>query len=300
MGGRLERPARGRAYPIVKRIIAARNQSLPTHVTDNSAQVAAAEPPQLTNDEWISASKALDLLGRRLGSRIAICTRAHAGMVKARAKRFIQASKKFDNVEVPSEFWWAKGHEALDQDWQTGDFDTWIDHKCHWQAFGVEFLRSDIESMSTVRKKEPKMAGNKVFIGHGRSLLWLHLRNFLQSRLGLIVDEFNVEPTAGITTKERLEEMLDEAMFAFLVMTAEDEQPDGTKRARENVIHEIGLFQGRLGFRKAIVMLEHGCNEFSNIAGVGEIRFGKSDIESKFEEVRQTLEHEKIIKTSDR
>ena len=143
------------------------------------------------------------------------------------------------------------------------------------------------------------MAGNKVFIGHGRSLLWLHLQNFLQSRLGLIVDEFNVEPTAGITTKERLEEMLDEAKFAFLVMTAEDEQPNGPPRARENVIHEVGLFQGRLGFRKAIVMLEDGCNEFSNIAGIGEIRFGKNDIESKFEEVRRTLEREKIIKKND-
>lgn len=298
-GRRLERPARGRAYPIVKRIIAARNQSLPTHVTEDSVQVEAAEPPQLTNDEWISASKALDLLGRRSSNHIAICTRAHAGMVKARAKRFIQVIEKFDNAEVPSEFWWAKGHEALGQNWQTGDFETWIDSKYHWQAFGVEFLRSDIESMETVSDKEPKMSGNKVFIGHGRSLLWLHLQNFLQNRLGLTVDEFNVEPTAGITTKERLEEMLDQATFAFVVMTAEDEQPDGTKRARENVIHEVGLFQGRLGFRKAIVMLEHGCNEFSNIAGVGEIRFGKGDIESKFEEVRRTLEREKVIKKND-
>ena len=27
-------------------------------------------------------------------------------------------------------------------------------------------------------------------------------------------------------------------------MTAEDEHADGTKHARENVIHEVGLFQG--------------------------------------------------------
>lgn len=295
-GQRFERPARRRAYPIVKRIIEARNQSLPPGLTDNSVQATAAEPSQLTNDQWISASQALDLVGRGLSSQIAICTRAHAGMIKAKAKRFIKADRKFDNVEMPPEFWWAKGHEALEQNWKTGDFDTWIDRKYHWQAFGVEFLRSDIESMITVSEKALKVIGKKIFIGHGRSLLWLHLQNFLQSRLGLIVDEFNVAPTAGITTKERLEEMLNEAAFAFLVMTAEDEQPDGTKRARENVIHEIGLFQGRLGFRKAIVMLENGCNEFSNITGVGEIRFGKDDIESKFEEVRRTLEREKIIK----
>jgi Predicted nucleotide-binding protein containing TIR-like domain len=48
-------------------------------------------------------------------------------------------------------------------------------------------------------------------------------------------------------------------------MTAEDEKPYGKLRARLNVIHEAGLFQGRLGFNKAIVLLEDGCEEFSNI-----------------------------------
>ena len=294
-GGRFQRPARARAYPIVQRIIAARDQPAPSTVAKD-AVLAAVEPLKLTNDEWISANKALNLLGKKFNSLIAICTRAHAGMVKTRAKLFIQDKKRFENIELPSEFWWAKGHEALNQNWQTGDFDTWIDHNHHWQAFGVEFLRSDIENMGTVSEKEPKMAGKKVFIGHGQSLLWMKLQGFIQNRLGLAVDEFNVEATAGLTTKERLEEMLDEAAFALLVMTAEDEQPDGTKRARENVIHEIGLFQGRLGFRKAIVMLEHGCTEFSNITGTSQIRFNKGDIESKFEEVRHTLERENIIK----
>ena len=51
--------------------------------------------------------------------------------------------------------------------------------------------------------------------------------------------------------------------MAFLVLTAEDEQTDGTLHARENVIHEAGLFQGRLGFEKAIILLEEGCQEFS-------------------------------------
>jgi hypothetical protein len=32
--------------------------------------------------------------------------------------------------------------------------------------------------------------------------------------------------------------------------------------------HEVGLFQGRLGFEKAIVLLEDGCEEFSNIKGL--------------------------------
>ena len=36
----------------------------------------------------------------------------------------------------------------------------------------------------------------------------------------------------------------------------EDEHKDGSVHPRENVIHEAGLFQGRLGFPRAIVLLE--------------------------------------------
>jgi predicted nucleotide-binding protein len=80
--------------------------------------------------------------------------------------------------------------------------------------------------------------------------------------------------------------------MAFLLMTAEDEQTDGTFRARMNVIHEAGLFQGRLGFPKAIVVVEEGCDSFSNIEGLGQIRFQKGSIGSCFEEVRKVLERE--------
>jgi hypothetical protein len=137
-----------------------------------------------------------------------------------------------------------------------------------------------------------------VFIGHGRSLVWLELRVFIHDRLHLNVEEFNRLATAGIATTNRLEEMLEIATFAFLVMTAEDEQRDGKVNARLNVIHEVGLFQGKLGFKKAIILLEEGCEEFSNIHGLGQIRFPKGDIQAKFEEIRQVLEREYIVQPS--
>jgi predicted nucleotide-binding protein len=89
--------------------------------------------------------------------------------------------------------------------------------------------------------------------------------------------------------------MLDVAAIAFIVMTAEDEQPDGKIRARMNVVHEAGLFQGRLGFTKAIILLEDGCEEFSNIEGLGQIRFPKGNIAARFEEIRRVLEREGLI-----
>jgi hypothetical protein len=146
--------------------------------------------------------------------------------------------------------------------------------------------------------KEKKMGKNKVFIGHGRSFVWRDVKDFLADRLHLDYDEYNREATAGFSTKERLESMLNETSFALLVMTAEDEHTDATHHARENVVHELGLFQGRLGFRRAIVLLEEGCTEFSNITGISQIRFPKGDITAKFEEIRRVLEREGILHPS--
>ena len=95
------------------------------------------------------------------------------------------------------------------------------------------------------------------------SPIWRELKDFIQDRLHLPWDEFNRIPVAGVTNIARLSEMLNAATIAFLIMTGEDEQSDGKFHARMNVIHEAGLFQGRLGFTRAIVLLEEGCEGFS-------------------------------------
>jgi predicted nucleotide-binding protein len=271
----------------------------------------SSDAPMSEKEEWINAASAVALLGMKhlLGTRT-ICKRAHAGLIKARAERFIRDGRSADNVDVPAEFWWAEGGAALDQNWTSGDFDTWIDQRIHLQAFGVTFRRSDIErskpaplvvnaaspALTPARAFEERQkmtaTGGNVFIGHGRSLVWRELRDFLEKRLHLTVDEFNSVPVAGVPTVIRLEEMLNAAAFAFLVMTAEDELPDGKLRARLNVVHEAGLFQGKLGFKKAIILLEEGCEDFSNIHGLNHIPFPKGDISAKFEKIREVLERE--------
>jgi predicted nucleotide-binding protein len=155
----------------------------------------------------------------------------------------------------------------------------------------ANILRNVIEAVN-LSEPEPATAvgGNRIFIGHGRSDQWRVLKDFLRERLNLEYEEFNRVSAAGINTQERLSEMLDQCRFAFLVLAAEDLHGDGSLHARENVVHESGLFQGRLGWRKAIILLEEGCEEFSNIVGLGQIRFSKGNIQSCFEEVRQVLE----------
>lgn len=138
-------------------------------------------------------------------------------------------------------------------------------------------------------------AAAKIFIGHGRSAEWLKLRIFFSQNLGLPCDEFNIEPTAGLQTASRIETMLTSARMAFLVMTAEDHHSDGTLHARENVIHEVGLFQAKLGPKRAIVMLETGCSRFSNLDGLTTINFPLGDIMARSEEVRGVLIREQLL-----
>jgi predicted nucleotide-binding protein len=145
----------------------------------------------------------------------------------------------------------------------------------------------------TERKNEP--ARQNVFIGHGHSSVWREFKDFITDRIGLPYDEFNRVPVAGTSNVARLSQMMDTAAIAFRILTAEDERVDGQWQARVNVVHEAGLFQGRLGFSKASVILEEGCTLFSNLEGLGRIGFAKGNIASAFEEVRRVLEREGLI-----
>jgi hypothetical protein len=101
-------------------------------------------------DEWINAAEALRLASAALGSdaRRVICARAHAGLITARAVRFLFRQSRQDDAEIPAVFWWAHGEEALSQNWAAGDFSTWIDGETELQAYGVTFSRAGIEALT--------------------------------------------------------------------------------------------------------------------------------------------------------
>jgi len=144
------------------------------------------------------------------------------------------------------------------------------------------------EAISTVEL----LRSRTVFVGHGRGNLYRVAVDFLRSTLGLEVVTFESEPTGGLHNIERLEQMLYRAGFAVIVATADDVAADGEMQARLNVIHEIGLFQGRLSFRKVALMRQEGTRQFSNLSGYQELRFNGEDIKSKFEDLRGMLRRE--------
>jgi predicted nucleotide-binding protein len=133
-----------------------------------------------------------------------------------------------------------------------------------------------------------------VFIGHGRNKLWARLKMYLEDELDLPIIAYESESHTGESIVPVLEKILDKATFAVLVLTAEDETKVGT-RARQNVIHEAGLFQGRLGFRRTVILKQEGLEDFTNVAGLQYIGFTGDQIEQTFYELQRVLKREKML-----
>ena len=100
-------------------------------------------------EQWIEASQALELVG----SSEPILQRAHAGLIASRARLLLIEEDRHDEVAIPIKFWWAAAGEALDRDWSSGDFATWIDHAENWKAFGVTFGLSGLLEMLAFERR---------------------------------------------------------------------------------------------------------------------------------------------------
>ena len=185
-----------------------------------------------------------------------------------------------------------------------GKIEFWV-YTDHTEATVSMQNRADIERVfnaleSNVEKcrlpklppKKRKRHKIKVFIGHGHNTQWKDLKDHLHDKHGLDVEHYERGARAGLTIKEVLDDMLTSSSFALLVLTGEDLDAAGGLHARENVIHELGLFQGCLGWRRAIVLLEEGVAEFSNIHGLNQIRFQRGNIQATFGEILATIKRE--------
>lgn len=142
-----------------------------------------------------------------------------------------------------------------------------------------------------------------VFISHGRSLAWKPIAASL-NRSGVNPIEFDYMSPVGKPISTRLQEMLAASSAGIIVMTAEDERRLRPQRGRkepmrpatrENVIHEAGLCQAAFGFDRTVLFLENGCEEFSNIQGIVQIRFAKGRLTEQLPRLKSFLQREGLI-----
>lgn len=150
--------------------------------------------------------------------------------------------------------------------------------------------KSFLTKMILVVKEIKKEMGNSVFISHGHAeLLKFQLKDFVQEKLGKTALILSEQPNNGLTVVEKLEVASEKCNKAIILLTKDDEMANGAKRSRQNVIHEIGFFQGKYGRKNVILLCEEGVELFTNISGIVYIKFNSKHFPEVFEQLRNEL-----------
>jgi len=161
-------------------------------------------------------------------------------------------------------------------------------------------MRDIVDAIDNMLGIESAAAPPVAFIVHGHNdTVKLELKNYLQNTLGLpepiILHE---QPGLGRTLISKFEDYALSSNLAFVLLTPDDkaaghDDNDAEKRrARQNVILELGFFLGILGRESGRVLLLHsGPLELpSDLSGVVYIDISNG-IESASEEIRRELKN---------
>ncbi|HEY8473616.1 MAG TPA: PfkB family carbohydrate kinase [Natronosporangium sp.] len=128
-----------------------------------------------------------------------------------------------------------------------------------------------------------------VFVAHGGNPQWRAVKAFIEDDLRLPVYSFESGVWGGTQVTDALDDLLERCGFAVCVLTAEDLAPDGEWRARQNVIHEVGLFQGRYGFDRVILLVEEGIRTVPRTADPFTVAFPRNRIDTAFWRLRRMV-----------
>ena len=164
--------------------------------------------------------------------------------------------------------------------------------------FTLREIREFVEYVTRMLKEKTKQTQLKAFIVHGRDeVAKYELKNYLQNNLRIgepiILHE---RPSLGRTILEKFEDEASDVDVVFVLLTPDDavynsSTPDDIKRrARQNVIFELGYFIAKLERKRGrVLLLYKGELELpSDIHGLAYIDVTAS-IESAGEKIRKEL-----------
>ncbi len=167
--------------------------------------------------------------------------------------------------------------------WDAGE-DYWEEHRAKSLTTQVtrleslfELLRTELQlrkggSIASAEATRPN--GHRIFLVHGRDEAALQeVARFLE-RLDQDIIVLREQPNQGRTIIEKFEDYTDVG-FAVVLLTADDRGGLATmpydsqgRRARQNVILELGYFLGRLGRSRVCTLYVEGVEIPSDYSGV--------------------------------
>ncbi len=150
----------------------------------------------------------------------------------------------------------------------------------------TEYLRIVTKIRRSARRRK-----SAVFISHGRSPspLWREVQQFLEQDLGIETLEQGRGSTPGRSTVEKLTEASNLCHRAIVVVTVDDTSSFGEHRSRENVMHEIGFLQAKLGFDRLVILHEEGALGPHYLADFVNISFPKGNVRAAMIDLEREL-----------
>jgi predicted nucleotide-binding protein len=131
-----------------------------------------------------------------------------------------------------------------------------------------------------------------VLIIHGHSEDWRIVERHINKKLDyktLVLKE-NYRP--GETLIEKLEDaVLEECDCAVAIMTPDDQMADGSLRARQNVLYEIGFCHNAYDRDGVIILRENLTEIMSDLHGLVTINYSKNHIEATFLKLEEGLDN---------
>jgi predicted nucleotide-binding protein len=148
-------------------------------------------------------------------------------------------------------------------------------------------LQSDLSYIFEVRSNSQigevvEEKPRRIFISHGTSTEWYKVQAYIERDIQIPTLELAQEANFGRTILQKLSEESNKCSYAVIIMTGDDESSDGKPKARENVMHEIGFFQGKFGLQNVCLLYEEGTTIPSNIHGLVYIPFPKNYAEATY------------------
>ena len=148
--------------------------------------------------------------------------------------------------------------------------------------FAFDQIAEILKAHTTFFDDDPR--GNRVFLGHGHGSDWKMIQKAIEDA-GFDVAAFETVSAAGVVNIHAVDATIRGSFAAVLHMTPDDAMADGTRRARQNVIHEIGLAQGVLGVTSVVVVHNEESTMPSNLDGVTVVKYRSNGLYDKLDEV---------------
>ena len=151
----------------------------------------------------------------------------------------------------------------------------------------AKVTRDFIRTLDAERRSGARPPG--IFLSHGTNPEWFAVQRFIEDRFDSPVSFFESAPRGGHQVSEALSKYLERCSLAVCILTAEDFTSDGRKSARQSVIHEVGLFQGRHGFDRVVLLVEEGCDFVPEAAVPYTIYYPKNRVNRTFYQLAEII-----------